>query len=109
MELEKPTQKDIEIGLDFLIKKIIEQPNVKHFAKLSKSISLFRLSGYDIKHHIEIYDKLYDFYISKTSDLCPFKELPNQFQIDNCKDCDGKGMYNHNGINLFCSKYEKRE
>jgi len=111
METEKPTQRDVGIALDFLIDKILKEPNVENFSKAAHALQVFgnNYFGYNVDKYKEVYDELHGFFVTKTVDFCPYKkEEFARFQTPECIDCDGKGMYEHSGVKLFCVRYEKR-
>ena len=58
---KQPTQKEVEIALDFLVSKIVhEAPTDENFERLKHAIIIFGNGyfNYDIEKYKEIYDEL---------------------------------------------------
>jgi len=51
MAKNKPTQRDIEIGLDYLVLKIYSNPSKENFNHFEKAINLYGSSGYNVNKY----------------------------------------------------------
>jgi len=53
MAAKKPTQREIEIGLNLIISQIYSDPSKKNFKHLEKAINLYESVGYNIRNYKE--------------------------------------------------------
>ena len=61
METKRPTQKSVEVALDYLVNNIVQkEANEENFERLSHAIKVFGNSyfNYDVEKYKQIYDEL---------------------------------------------------
>ena len=61
MRCKKPTQHQVEIGLDYLVTKVIENMGDKrefYLERFKKALETFQSAGYDTKSYRGLYEEL---------------------------------------------------